>query len=255
MHSQTREKKIIEKLYLNGLCISYDRVIEIENNITKDQQPEIVCPPSLYSGLFTCVAIDNIGHNSSSATSKSSFHGTSISLFQYPTKKMQNKRFIYTEGTENLKPSLRKSYTNILTAKNTKPEPLNRTGTILYSNTYNLNSIVLWIKQLSSFDFNNNQEKETSFAAFFSVNSSSAMQKSISTLLHILEDSINSTAMVRHCIEIVRNTINHLNPGQITVLTTDQPVCALGKQVQCTYDEDYKDNTWLMGPLHIEMTL
>ena len=36
VHSQTREKKIIEKLYSNGLCISYDRVIEIEKNITKD---------------------------------------------------------------------------------------------------------------------------------------------------------------------------------------------------------------------------
>ena len=81
------------------------------------------------------------------------------------------------------------------------------------------------------------------------------MQKSISTLLLILEDSINSTAMVHHCIEIVRNTINHLNPGQITVLTTDQPVYALGKQVQWTYDKNYKDVTWLMGTLHIEMAL
>ena len=168
---------------------------------------------------------------------------------------MQNKRFIYTESTENLKPSLPESYTNILPAKNTKPEPLNRTGDILCSNINNLNGIDLWIKQLSSFDFNNSQEKEISFAAFFSANSSYAMQKSISTLLPILEDSINSTAMVRHCIEIVRNTINHLNPGQKTVLTADQPVYGLGKQVQWTYQEDYKDVTWLMGPLHIKMAL
>ena len=168
---------------------------------------------------------------------------------------MQNKRFIYTEGTENLKPSLLESYTNILPTKNTKPEPLNKTGTIPCSNTNNLNGIDLWIKQLSSFDFNNNQEKEISFAAFFSANSSSAIKKSISTLLPILEDSISSTAMVRHCIEIVRNTINHLNPGQIAVLTADQPVYVLGKQVQWTCHKDYKDVTWLMGPLHIETAL
>ena len=135
VHSQTRGKKIIEKLYSNGLCMSYDRVIEIENNITKDlyqkyKEAEIICPPSLYSGLFTCVAIDNIDNNSSSSTSKSSFHRTSISLFQYPTKQMQ-------------KPSLTESYTNILPAKNTKPEPLNRTGTIPCSNTNNLNGIDL----------------------------------------------------------------------------------------------------------------
>ena len=47
---------------------------------------------------------------------------------------MQNKRFIYTEGTENLKSLLPESYTNILPAKNTKPQPLNRTGTITCSN-------------------------------------------------------------------------------------------------------------------------
>ena len=64
------------------------------------------------------------------------------------------------------------------------------------------------------------------------------MQKSIPILLPLLEDSINSTAMVRHCIEIVRNPINHLNSSQITVLTADQPVYALGKQVQWTYHED-----------------
>ena len=168
---------------------------------------------------------------------------------------MQNKRFIYTEGTENLKPSLPESYANILPATNTKPEPLNRTRTIPCSNTNNLNGIELWIKQLSSFGFNNNQEKEISFAAFFSANSSSAMQKLISTLFPILEDSINSTAMVHNCIEIVRNTINHLNPGQITILIANQPAYALGKQVQWTYHENYKDVTWLMGPLHIEMAL
>ena len=66
---------------------------------------------------------------------------------------------------------------------------------------------------------------------------------------------MNSTAMVRHCIEIVRNTINHLNPGQITVLTADKPVYALGKPVQWTYHKDNKNVTWLMGPLHIEMSL
>ena len=81
------------------------------------------------------------------------------------------------------------------------------------------------------------------------------MQKSISTLLPILEDSINSTAMVRDCIEVVRNTINHLNPGQITVLTAEQPVYAIGKQVQWTYHEDHKDVAWLMDSLHIEMAL
>ena len=45
----------------------------------------VVCPPEQRKGLFTTSAIDNIDHNPSSTTSTTSFHGTSISLFQHPT--------------------------------------------------------------------------------------------------------------------------------------------------------------------------
>ena len=38
----------------------------------------IVCPPKLRSKLFTTAAVDNIDHNPSSATAKSSFQGTGI---------------------------------------------------------------------------------------------------------------------------------------------------------------------------------
>jgi hypothetical protein len=34
--------------------------------------------------VFTTAAVDNIDHNPSSTTSKSSFHGTGISIFQHP---------------------------------------------------------------------------------------------------------------------------------------------------------------------------
>ena len=46
----------------------------------------VVCPPSLRNGLVTKGVIDNIDHNSSSTTAQESFHGTSISLIQCPTK-------------------------------------------------------------------------------------------------------------------------------------------------------------------------
>lgn len=59
--------------------------------------------------------------------------------------------------------------------------------------------------------------------------------------------------MVRHGIEIIRKVTNRLNPGQTTVITGDQPVYAIGKQVQWRYKEEYKNVFWMMGPLHIEM--
>ena len=42
-------------------------------------------PAQLKKGLFTVGALDNLDHNPSSTTTVGSFHGTGISLFQFPT--------------------------------------------------------------------------------------------------------------------------------------------------------------------------
>ena len=44
----------------------------------------VVCPPALRTKLFKTSAVDNIDHNPSLTTAKTSFHGTSISIFQHP---------------------------------------------------------------------------------------------------------------------------------------------------------------------------
>ena len=88
IHAKTRKKSIIDHFHSNGLCVSYSRILEIQDTITKQlcekyNREGIVCPPTLQPKLFTVAAIDNIDHNTSSTTSKASFHGTSISIFQY----------------------------------------------------------------------------------------------------------------------------------------------------------------------------
>ena len=88
MHSVNRSKKLIDELCSLGISISYDRVLQLENNIafTMCKQFEsdgIVCPSILRKGLVTIGAIDNIDHNPSSATAHSSFHGTGISITQF----------------------------------------------------------------------------------------------------------------------------------------------------------------------------
>ena len=47
---------------------------------------EVVSPACLRKGLFTVGALDKLDHDPSLTTSKSSFHGTSISLLQFPTE-------------------------------------------------------------------------------------------------------------------------------------------------------------------------
>ena len=61
--------------------------------------------------------------------------------------------------------------------------------------------------------------------------------------------------MARHTMKIVNTVLQELNPGQVTVLTGDQPVYAISKQVQWHYPEIYGEDklVTMMGSLHIEM--
>ncbi len=79
-------------LHDHGMSISYDRMLEIsaqlgDATVTKHVEEGVVCPPVLRKGLFTTAVMDNIDHNPSATTATTSFHGTSISVFQHPAKK------------------------------------------------------------------------------------------------------------------------------------------------------------------------
>ena len=75
-----------------------------------------VCPPNMMQNTFTLAAVDNIDHNHSSATAKSSFHGTGISLFQNcesVNEQTYSKVFVSTDKKKQLS-SLPDSYTQVL---------------------------------------------------------------------------------------------------------------------------------------------
>ena len=133
IHSQTRKKGIVEFISSQGLSVSYNRVVEIEDDITKQRSfhynlQGVVFPPTLKDGLFTVAAIDNINHDPSSSTSQTSFHGTSIYISQYPEESEIMLKFEMdtTFSTREVSMELLKSYTCILATKNAKPEPSDR---------------------------------------------------------------------------------------------------------------------------------
>jgi hypothetical protein len=91
IHTKTRKRELVDTLFDLGLCISYNRVLDIStdlgNKVCHQYAVEkAVCPPNLRSGLFTTAAVDNIDHNPSSTSAHDSFHGTGISLFQHPSR-------------------------------------------------------------------------------------------------------------------------------------------------------------------------
>jgi len=91
IHANTRSKELIDTLFQLGMCVSYDRVMSISTDLAntvcaKYHENQVVCPPQLNNGVFTCGAFDNIDHNPSARTAHDSFHGTAISLMQFPTE-------------------------------------------------------------------------------------------------------------------------------------------------------------------------
>lgn len=81
IHQATRSRKLIQQFFQLGISISYDRVLEIEDDIASGviaqfEEEGVVAPICQRKGLFTVGALDNIDHNPSSTTAMNAFHGT-----------------------------------------------------------------------------------------------------------------------------------------------------------------------------------
>jgi len=61
--------------------------------------------------------------------------------------------------------------------------------------------------------------------------------------------------MIRHSMDVIKRAVEHLNPGQVPVLTVDQPLFAIAKIIQWNWPESYGEDKFviLLGGLHIEM--
>ena len=88
--SATRSSEIIDILHAHGLCVSYDRILRITQGLGEAllqlfHDDDAVIPGLIRTGLFMVDAKDNIGKNARCTVSKSHYHGTSMSLFQFPS--------------------------------------------------------------------------------------------------------------------------------------------------------------------------
>jgi hypothetical protein len=79
--------------------------------------------------------------------------------------------------------------------------------------------------------------------------------KSLSCMLPLFYEDSKSLAMMRHGMDIVKNAVQHLNPGQVPVMTADQPLFTLCKQIQWSWPDIYGEDriVVMFGGLHIEM--
>ena len=63
--------------------------------------------------------------------------------------------------------------------------------------------------------------------------------------------------MIKHSMTLVQAAIQHLNPGQTQVLSADQPLLALAKQILWTWPDTLGENhiVMMLGGLHIKIAV
>lgn len=272
IHTQTRSRMLVDNLYQLGLSVSYDRVTEIINGLATSvclqyKADNIVCPSNLRHGLYTVGALDNIDHNPSSTTSQGSFHGTGISVFEFPTEdepgisrptinlpnKDQANDFTLPDNYATV-PSVNIKTSNItINTSNNNPREIkgNLVGAVEQENCWIEHSLPLLETNLVKGNY-------VSWSAYHaSLVDSSKESPAISSLLPMFNEKAASVSMVKHGMDVLCNLTSYLNPGQVPVRTADQPLYAISKYVQWQWPATYGENVFvtMLGGLHIEMAL
>ena len=243
VHGETRKKSLIDAFFNLGLCISYDRLIcistDLANSVTSRFEEEgVVCPPNLRQGIFTTAGVDNIDHNPSATTAHDSFHGTAISLVQHPTTSSEGSDRgipVIDETTESQRNIAQlpeaAAYTNV------QPAFLQVKDPIVPPVVGNLKDYLSWA------GFHASRQPP------------SAHTPAIISLLPMFVENAHSVAIILHAMNVIKSTVQHVNPGQVPVITLDQPLFAIAKQIQWNWPSTHGEDQFLvmLGGLHIEM--
>lgn len=280
VHTKTRSKDLVDTLYKLGLSVSYDRVLGLSADlgnsaISHFETVGTVCPPTLNIGVFTTSAVDNIDHDPTATSAHGSFHGTGISLFQHPDTE--------NRGTEQTRVSISRSgkkisklpdsYTLVPAASVAKDEPpvpevcgLKQPSCSLMNNAVAEEND--WCDHLSkiidegNYDSTSGKDLHISWAAYHSRRQQLEETPilgpaAVSALLPLFPNDSKSVAMIRHSMNVVKKAVAVLNPGQIPVITFDQPLFKIAKQIQWMWPEEYGEESFvvMLGGLHIKMTL
>ena len=92
---------------------------------------------------------------------------------------------------------------------------------------------VTWIKTANTTDF------WIAWALYHSQSSRHTRKPDSSAILSLIDEPIQTIDTQYHCMEIVEKTTQLLNPGQICVNESDQPVFELLKELQWNFPDRF----------------
>ena len=232
---------------------------------------KVVCPPNMRRCIFIIAAVDNIDHNPSSSTAKDSFHGTGISLMQHQSQSFRSydRDWVIIGSLRSSTRSvsfLPSAYTSIPAAViKTKQFTAPRfQGLVTLANLVTASSAVAeeydWLNAVVNALKKGNlaMDEWVSWSAYHaSIQTTEIPPVAINALLLLFLENAHSVAMIKHSMDIVKTSVQYLNPGQIPVLAADQPLFALAKQIQWTRPATHEEDQFVImfGGLDIEMAV
>ena len=257
------------KLFELGLSVSYQMTMEIEESLASSISERFVAngcvvPASLRKGLLTIGALDNLDHNPSSTTAASSFHGTGISLFQLPTAgnhgELRDPICLPSQGSGHSLPEKYAVVHHIELSTNSSVIPARITKETGCSLIFEKGEEKRWMEEtLVKFDKENVMADDMlMWAAFHSAKQVEKDPPALTALLPIFfYEKAATPAMIKHGMDVIRQATTFLNPGQVPVITVDQPLFALGKMVQWKWPTSHGEQAFvaMIGGLHVEMAL
>ena len=271
LHTQTRSKKSIDTMNKLGLNISYFHVLQIKKQLgiaisKRFMQEGLVCPAILRKGLYTVGVLDNIDHNPSSMTAQGSFHGTGISIFQFPTLSNNGscrKQPATEPTTVTVDFSLPDNYTTVpaVTCKTSEITVPEITCNRIVGHLEEVQKDETWwadhgIELLEKEKLV--KKDNVSWAAYHASHQPEPTNPpALNSFLPPFYEKAATFSMIKHRMDIVKQITNHLNPGQIPVIALDQPLFTLAKYVQWQLPDTYEEGMYVVmfGGLHIEIAL
>ena len=219
---------MVKLLHDYALGVSYTKVREIENNFAYAiatncrENGGLFCPNNLNTGIFTVAALDNLDHNPSSTTATSSFHGTVISLFQFPSEQnpgtKQNALTINTNGTprgskESLLPSVYTFVPPVGRTLSLKPPVSNQvfpydesTDPCIDKEKYFEQCWIDEVKACLNHPEGNSKETKVTWPAFYAARDDGVGQADIciEALLPLFKDKSATPEMIKHGMGLVK---------------------------------------------------
>ena len=101
-------------------------------------------------------------------------------------------------------------------------------------------------------------EDSITWAAYHSKNQQQMNDPpAITALLPLFYEKADTPAMIKHGMDVLREATSFLNPGQVPVITLDQPLFALAKAIQWKWPAEYGEDKFVVmfGGLHLEMAM